>query len=131
MAPEIPIDMHLGTTAWIGTIQANPVMNHRQLIILIDFEGLPPHLWKLRHPHQEMRIEAINESVDCKVKVVVIVAKLVTDIITSGDDEMMMVHQNHQIQVMMTTMEDHIDLLIGGIGSVNANIVTKGHNVTA
>ena len=76
-----------------------------------------------------MRIEAINETVNRKVEIVAIVAKLVTDVIASGDDEMMMVHRNHQIQVMMTTMEDSTDLLIGGVG--NANVVTKGHNIIA
>ena len=43
-APEIPIDICLRAITQIGTIQANPAMTHRHLIILIDLEGLTPRL---------------------------------------------------------------------------------------
>src|ERR1700683_3009624 len=49
MAPEIPVDICLGTIARIGTIQVNPAMTHRHLIILIYLKGLTPRLWKPRH----------------------------------------------------------------------------------
>ena len=50
---------------------------------------------------------------------------------TSGNNEMMVVHQNHPIQVMMTTTEDHIDHPKGDVGSVNTSVKIEGLNTTA
>ena len=123
-APEVPEDMHLGIIAWVKITQVNPVMTHHHPMILTNLKGLPPPLWKLVCHQKKMRMEAIDKTVNYKVIIVVIVIRLVVDIIASSNDEMMMVHQNRQIQVMMTMMEDHIDSLIDDIGSMNTEVVT-------
>jgi len=58
---------------------------------LTDLKVLPLH-----HLHHQMKIEAVDVTVDCKVKVVVIVTGLMTETVTNSDNEMMVVLLNHQ-----------------------------------
>src|ERR1700685_3710875 len=87
--PITLVDTRLEIIAVAGNNPANPVMNLHQ-IGLTDLEVLP-----LRHHHQ-MKIEAVDVTVDREVKVVVIVAGLTTEIVANSVNEMMMVLLNHQ-----------------------------------
>ena len=88
--PITLVDTRLEIIAAAGMTLANLVMTLHQ-IGLTDLKVLPLH-----HLHHQMKIEAVDVTVDCKVKVVVIVTGLMTETVTNSDNEMMVVLLNHQ-----------------------------------
>ena len=88
--PMTLIDTHLEIIARAGMTLVNLVMTLHQ-IGLTDLEVLP-----LCHLHHQVKIEAVNVTVNCKVKVVIIVTGLMTKIVANNDDKMMMVLLNHK-----------------------------------
>src|ERR1700685_4184383 len=92
--PITLVDTHLEIIAAAGMTLANLVMILHQ-IGLTDLEVLP-----LCHLHQQMKIEAVDVTVNREVKVVIIVTGLTTEIIANGVDETIMVLLSHQTRVM-------------------------------
>src|SRR6202142_1106798 len=88
--PITLVDTRLEIIARAGMTLVNLVMTLHQ-IGLTDLEVLP-----LCHLHHQVKIEAVNVTVNCKVKVVIIVTGLMTKIVANNDDKMMMVLPNHK-----------------------------------
>src|ERR1700734_2581042 len=123
--PITLVDTRLEIIAAAGMTLANLVMTLHQ-IGLTELEVLP-----LCHLHHQMKIEAVNVTINHEVKVVVIVAGVTTEIVANGDDETMIVLPNHQTRVMMITTDDHIDRPIDDVGEMNVDTRTKGPDITA
>jgi hypothetical protein len=122
--PITLIDTRLEIIARAGMTLVNLVMTLHQ-VGLTNLKVLLPH-----HLHHQMKIEAVNETVNREVKVVIIVTRLTTEIVANSNNEMMMVLLNHQTQVMTIATDNHIDHPIGNVGEINIDTRTKGPDIT-